>query len=212
MQMWKVSSVADTVENACYAEEHMNLTRGMGPTFPHHPRFIGKAPRTFFRGGGSRPPPYGNRFMPRIVDIGISMAVSATARSSPMVQTGPRPSQGTMSRRRGSRGRNSFRNQSHNTALVQSRIACWRCKGPHYERDCPELQLGFVHREGKASMGRASSSHHIYVEVNNRQDEHQSMVVESSGTLNHINVKILFDSSATDSFISPSALEKSGLV
>jgi hypothetical protein len=38
------------------------------------------------------------------------------------------------------------------------------------------------------------------------------MVVESSGMLNHINVKILFDSSATDSFISPSALENNGLV
>ena len=37
------------------------------------------------------------------------------------------------------------------------------------------------------------------------------MVVESSDTLNHINVKILFDSGATDSFISPSALEKRGL-
>jgi hypothetical protein len=37
------------------------------------------------------------------------------------------------------------------------------------------------------------------------------MVVESSGTLNHFNVKILFDSGATDSFISPSALEKSCL-
>jgi hypothetical protein len=61
-------------------------------------------------------------------------------------------------------------------------------------------------------MGRASSSHHIYATVNNCQAEHQSTVVESSGTLNHINVKILFDSGATDSFISPSALEKSGLV
>ena len=37
-------------------------------------------------------------------------------------------------------------------------------------------------------------------------------MVESSGTLNHINVKILFDSGAIDSFISPYALEKSGLV
>jgi hypothetical protein len=37
------------------------------------------------------------------------------------------------------------------------------------------------------------------------------MMVESSSTLNHINVKILFDSGATDSFISPSALKKSGL-
>ena len=35
-------------------------------------------------------------------------------------------------------------------------------------------------------------------------------MVESSGTLNHINAKILFDSGATNSFISPSALEKSG--
>jgi hypothetical protein len=68
-----------------------------------------------------------------------------------------------------------------------------------------------VHREGKALMGRSSSSHQIYAAVNNRQAEHQSVVVESSGTLNHINVKILFDSGAMDSFISPSALEKSGL-
>ena len=60
-------------------------------------------------------------------------------------------------------------------------------------------------------MGRASSSHHIHAAVNNRQAEHQSTVVESSGMLNHINVKILFDSSATNSFISPSALENSGL-
>jgi hypothetical protein len=50
-------------------------------------------------------------------------------------------------------------------------------------------------------MGRASSSHHIYATVNNHQAEHQSTVVESSGTLNHINVKVLFDSGVTDSFI-----------
>ena len=36
-------------------------------------------------------------------------------------------------------------------------------------------------------------------------------MVESSGTLNHINVKILFDSGVKDSFISPCALEKCGL-
>jgi hypothetical protein len=75
----------------------------------------------------------------------------------------------------------------------------------------PRVTIRIVHREGKAPMGRASSSHQIYTAVNNRQAEHQSTVVESSGTLNHINVKILFDSGATDSFISPSALEKSGL-
>jgi hypothetical protein len=60
-------------------------------------------------------------------------------------------------------------------------------------------------------MGRSSSSQQIYVAVNNRQAEHRSTVVESSSTLNHINVKVLFDSGATNSFISPSALENSGL-
>jgi hypothetical protein len=98
------------------------------------------------------------------------MAVSAASRSSPTTQTGPWPSQGTTSRGRGSRGRNSFQRQSHKSAQVQSRVTCWGCGGPHYQRDCPELQSGFVHREGKAPMGRESSSHQIYAVVNNCQE------------------------------------------
>jgi hypothetical protein len=108
VRMWKPSSVAEAVENVRYAEEHMNLTWGTRPTFPHQPRFVGKAPRKFPMGGGSRPLPYGNRVTPRIVTVGISMAASAASRSSPTMQTGPRPSQGTTSRGRGSRGKNSF--------------------------------------------------------------------------------------------------------
>jgi hypothetical protein len=212
VRMWKPSSIAESVENARYVEEHMNLNGGMRPTFLHHPGFVGKAPGTFPRGGGSRPPPYGNRVAPRTVATGISMVASETSRSSPTTQAGPRPSQGVASRGRGSRGRNSFQRQSQNSAQVQSRVTYWGCGGPHYQRDCLELQSGFVHREGKAPMGRASGNHQIYTEVNNRQAEHQSTVVESSGTLNHINVNILFDSGATYSLISPSALEKSGLV
>jgi hypothetical protein len=75
--MWNLSSVAEAVENARYAEEHMNLTEGTRLTFLHRPGFVGKPLRTFPRGGGSRPPPYGNRVMPRIVATGISMAASA---------------------------------------------------------------------------------------------------------------------------------------
>jgi hypothetical protein len=118
-------------------------------------------------GGSSRLPPYGNRVTPRIVTVRISMEVSAASRSSPMTQTGPRPSQGTSSRGRGSRGRNSFQRQSHNNVQVQSHVTCWGCEGPHYQCDFPELQSGFVHREGKAPMGRESSSHQIYAAVNN---------------------------------------------
>ena len=108
VRMWKPSSVVEEVENVRYAEEHMNLTGGTRPTFPHRPGFVGKAPRTFPRGGGSRPLPYGNRVAPRRVATGISMAASEASRSLPTTQTGPRPSQGTTSRGRGSRGRNSF--------------------------------------------------------------------------------------------------------
>jgi hypothetical protein len=83
--MWKPSSVAEAVENARYAEEHMSLNEGMRSTFPQHPRFVRKDPRTFSRGGRSRPPPYGNRVMPRIVDSGSSMEMSATSHSSPTI-------------------------------------------------------------------------------------------------------------------------------
>ena len=128
--MWKSSSVAEPVENARYAEEHMNLTGGTRLTFLHRPGFVGKVWRTFPRGGGSRPPPYGNRFAPKKIVVGISMAVSEASRSSPMVQTGPWPSQGTASRGRGSRGRNSFQRQTHNNAQVQSHVTCWGVEDP----------------------------------------------------------------------------------
>ena len=87
--MWKPSSVAEAVENARYVEEHMNLTGGARSTFPHRLGFIGKAPRTFPRGGGSRPPPYGNRVVLRTVVAGISMAASAASHSLPKAHTCP---------------------------------------------------------------------------------------------------------------------------
>jgi hypothetical protein len=116
VRMWKPYSMAEVVKNARYTEEHMNLTGGTISTFPHHPGFIGKTPRKFPTRGGSRPPPYGNKVVPRTVSAGISMAASAASRSSPTMQTGPRPSRGTTSRGRGSRGRNSFQSQPHNNA------------------------------------------------------------------------------------------------
>jgi hypothetical protein len=116
VRMWKLSSVVEAVENARYMEEHMNLNGGMRSTFPHHPRFVGKAPRTFSRGGNSRPPPCGNRVTPRTVATVISMAASAASRSSPKTQAGPRPSQGATSRGKGSRGRNSFQRPSQSNA------------------------------------------------------------------------------------------------
>jgi hypothetical protein len=77
--------VAEVVESARYAEEHMNLTGGTRSAFPHRPGLVGKTPRTFPRGGGSRPPPYGNRVVPGTIVTGISMVASAASRSMPTV-------------------------------------------------------------------------------------------------------------------------------
>jgi hypothetical protein len=44
VQMWKPSSVAEVVENARYAEEHMNLTRGTRPDISASPWIRRKGP------------------------------------------------------------------------------------------------------------------------------------------------------------------------
>ena len=56
VRIWKPSSVAKAMENAHYAEEHMNLTGGTRPTFLHRPGFVGKAPRSFPREGAQGHP------------------------------------------------------------------------------------------------------------------------------------------------------------
>ena len=137
VQMWKPSLVAKAVENACYAEEHMSLNGGMRSTFPQHPGFMRKDPRTFSMGGSSRPPSYGNRVTPRTIASGISMATSATSHSSPMMKVCPRPSQREADRGRGCRGRNSFLRLSEDNVEVPFHVTCSGCVGTHYQRDCP---------------------------------------------------------------------------
>jgi hypothetical protein len=87
--MWKPSSIAEAIENACYAKEHMRLNGGTRSTIPQYPGFVGKAPTTFSRGGSSRTPPYGNRVTLRAITTGVSMVVSAASHSSPTTQAGP---------------------------------------------------------------------------------------------------------------------------
>jgi len=57
-------------------------------------------------------------------------------------------------------------------------------------------------------MGREGNDNHIFATVNNRQVEHQSVVVDSLDMLNHVKVEILFDYGAIESFILACALEK----
>ena len=59
-------------------------------------------------------------------------------------------------------------------------------------------------------MGNSDNTHRIHVAIHNHQEEHQSTIVESTGKVNNVKLKILFDPGATDSFISPYALVNVG--
>ena len=50
-------------------------------------------------------------------------------------------------------------------------------------------------------MGDMGKAHWIHVAVNNRQEEHQSTVLETIGTVTDQNLSILIDPGATKSFI-----------
>ena len=60
-------------------------------------------------------------------------------------------------------------------------------------------------------MGNSDNTHRIHAAIHNHQLEHQPIVVESTGKVNNVKLEILFDPGATDSFISPYALDKCGL-
>ncbi|KAH9296682.1 hypothetical protein KI387_044262 [Taxus chinensis] len=62
------------------------------------------------------------------------------------------------------------------------------------------------------TVGDMGRSHRIYAVVENRQAEHQSTVIETSGSIGGIPTSILFDSGSSDSIITPSLVERCKLV
>ena len=66
--------------------------------------------------------------------------------------------------------------------------------------------------DSEPTVGDMGRSHRVFAAVDNRQADHQATVIESSGIIKGNNVSILFDSGATDSFISPLVVERCGLV
>ena len=61
VQMRKPYSITMAVEYALYAED-MSYAKGGSKLIGSNQYVIGKAPQPYFRGGQSKPPPYGNRF------------------------------------------------------------------------------------------------------------------------------------------------------
>jgi hypothetical protein len=61
---------------------------------------------------------------------------------------------------------------------------------------------------GPTTMGDLGKAHRIHAVVNNRQEEHQSTVLETSGTIADQTLSILIDPGATESFISGAVLKR----
>jgi hypothetical protein len=61
---------------------------------------------------------------------------------------------------------------------------------------------------GPTTVGDVGKAYRIHAAVNNRQAEHQSTVLEKTGTVADQTLSILIDSSATVSFISGAALKR----
>ena len=62
------------------------------------------------------------------------------------------------------------------------------------------------------TVGDRGKSHMVFAAVDNRQAEHQATIIEALGKIRGSDVTILFDTGATDSFISPSVVKHCGLV
>ena len=74
------------------------------------------------------------------------------------------------------------------------------CGEPHYQRDCPLERAKASGSAGPATVGDMGKAHRIHAAVNNRQEEHQSTVLEMSGTVADQTLSILIDPGATKSF------------
>jgi hypothetical protein len=61
---------------------------------------------------------------------------------------------------------------------------------------------------GPTTVGDLGKAHRIHAVVNNHQEEHQSTVLETSGTIADQTLSILIDLGATESFISGAALKR----
>eukprot|EP00253_Pinus_taeda_P025071 PITA_25071 len=85
---------------------------------------------------------------------------------------------------------------------------CWTCGGPHYEMDCPQKTGNTNSIKNSTTVGDLGKAHHIHATVNNRQVEHQFVVLETSGNIDGMSFVILIDRGAIDSFISLNALSR----
>jgi hypothetical protein len=94
------------------------------------------------------------------------------------------------------------------TRTTGPKKGCWTCGEPHYQRDCPVERTRASGSARPTTVGDMGKAHQIHAVVNNHQVEHQSTVLETTGTVADQTLSILIDPGATKSFISGAALKR----
>jgi hypothetical protein len=91
-------------------------------------------------------------------------------------------------------------------------LKCWGCGEEHLLRDCPHRQQinkrVYNVQEATKVNDVARSMPQIYASLDNRQDDHQALVVEMEGTISNHPISILIDHSSSLSYVSPQTVEK----
>ncbi len=84
----------------------------------------------------------------------------------------------------------------------------------HIARECLQGQASSGQSRGfsELTVGDMGRSHRVFAAVDNCQAEHQATVIKATGIIQCHMVVVLFDSEATDSFISPFVVECCRLV
>ena len=89
--------------------------------------------------------------------------------------------------------------------------ACFSCAYlGHKSTACPQKVASGSSKGvamSKPTVGDTSRCHRVFLVVDNYQAEHQGTIVEATGTLYGISSSILFDSGASNSFLSPSLIQ-----
>jgi hypothetical protein len=94
------------------------------------------------------------------------------------------------------------------TRTTGPKKGCWMCGEPHYQCNCPVERTRASGSAGPTTVGDMGKAHRIHAVVNNHQAEHQSTVLETTGTIADQTLSILIDPGATESFISGAALKR----
>ncbi|XP_057844866.2 uncharacterized protein LOC131054379 [Cryptomeria japonica] len=124
----------------------------------------------------------------------------------------PQPSQNSQNINKGSYQQSS----APSTRNFVRNTGCYSCgQHGHIAVHCPQRTKSLANQNQAASepiVGNASQSHRIFAEIEQKQTDHQGTIIETTSSLKGKTISILFDSGAIDSFISPSLVEKCGLV